>query len=72
MPSMVHPNARRKLALLNAAHGLNDLRTPPGSRLEAVHGDREGQRAIRINDQYRICFRRTEDGPANVEIVDYR
>ena len=70
-PSMVHANARRKLALLNTAHELNDLRTPPGNRLEALHGNREGQHAIRINDPYRICFRWTQDGPANVEIVDY-
>ena len=68
---MVHANARRKLALPNAAHELNDLRRPPGNRLEALHGDREGHHAIRISDQYRICFRWTEDGPANVEIVDY-
>jgi proteic killer suppression protein len=71
-PSSVHRIARRKLALLNAAEELDDLRTPPGNRLEALHGDREGQYSIRINDQYRICFRWTDDdGPVDVAIVDY-
>ena len=63
--------ARRKLLLLNAAGALNDLRSPPGSRLEALKGDRQGQYSIRINDQWRICFEWREGGPQNVEIVDY-
>lgn len=63
--------ARRKLDLLNAAATLEFLRVPPGNRLEALKGDRKGQFSIRINDQWRICFR-FEDGNAyDVEIVDY-
>ena len=63
--------ALRKLTLLNAAANLNDLRVPPGNRLEALKGDRAGQQSIRINDQWRICFVWEEGGPKNVEIVDY-
>lgn len=63
--------ARRKLRQLEIACRLDDLRVPPGNRLEALKGDRAGQHSIRINDQWRICFRWTEAGPANVEIVDY-
>ena len=63
--------ARRKLRQLEVAGRLDDLRIPPGNRLEALKGDRAGQHSIRINDQWRICFRWTEAGPANVEIVDY-
>ncbi|HEY3917529.1 MAG TPA: type II toxin-antitoxin system RelE/ParE family toxin [Stellaceae bacterium] len=63
--------AARKLDMLNAAANLNDLRSPPGNRLEALAGDRAGQHSIRINDQYRVCFEWTEQGPANVEITDY-
>jgi proteic killer suppression protein len=62
---------QRKLAMLNAAAILDDLRSPPGNRLEALKGNREGQHSIRINDQWRICFVWTEAGPENVEIVDY-
>ena len=54
-----------------AAGRLDDLRVPPGNRLEALKGDRKGQMSIRINDQWRVCFRWTEAGPADVEIVDY-
>ena len=61
----------RKLAMLDAAHVLEDLVAPPGNRLEALVADRPGQHSIRVNDQYRICFRWTEDGPADVEVVDY-
>lgn len=61
----------RKLAILNRASIINDLRIPPGNRLEALKGDRIGQYSIRINDQYRICFVWTADGPCEVEIVDY-
>ena len=63
--------ARRKLRYLNAAGGLGDLRSPPGNRLEALTGDRKGQHAIRINDQFRVCFVWTAEGPEEVEIVDY-
>lgn len=63
--------AERKLAQLDAATSLDFLRAPPGNRLEALQGDRRGQHSIRINDQWRVCFRWTESGPANVEIVDY-
>ena len=63
--------ARRKLRYLNAADDLGDLRAPPGNRLEALAGDRNGQHSIRINDQFRVCFVWTAEGPVNVEIVDY-
>ena len=63
--------ARRKLRYLNAAGDLGDLRSPPGNRLEALAGDRKGQHSIRINDQFRVCFVWTAEGPAEVEIVDY-
>jgi toxin HigB-1 len=67
----IRDQAARKLDMLNAAATLNDLRSPPGNRLEALAGDRAGQHSIRINDQYRICFEWTDQGPANVEITDY-
>ncbi|WP_272988550.1 MULTISPECIES: type II toxin-antitoxin system RelE/ParE family toxin [Hyphomonas] len=63
--------AQRKLAMVNAAVILDDLRSPPGNRLERLLGDREGQHSIRINQQWRICFVWTPDGPSDVEIVDY-
>lgn len=63
--------ATRKLTQLDAAVTLDFLRSPPGNRLEALRGDREGQHSIRINDQWRVCFRWTEAGPEDVEIVDY-
>ena len=63
--------AQRKLTMLNAAVELRDLRSPPGNRLEALMGDRAGQHSIRINGQWRVCFVWTDDGPVNVEIVDY-
>lgn len=63
--------AERKLAQLHAAETLEFLRSPPGNRLEALKGDREGQYSIRINSQYRVCFRWTTEGPEDVEIVDY-
>ena len=63
--------ARRKLRYLNAAANLSDLRAPPGNRLEALKADRAGQHSIRINDQFRICFVWTPEGPAAVEITDY-
>ena len=63
--------ARRKLRQLEIAGVLDDLRVPPGNRLEALKGDRAGQHSIRVNDQFRICFRWTQAGPEDVEIVDY-
>jgi proteic killer suppression protein len=63
--------AERKLILLQAASELDDLKSPPGNRLEALNGGREGQHSIRINRQWRMCFRWTADGPEDVEIVDY-
>ena len=63
--------ARRKLLLLHAAHDVEDLRVPPGNRLEALKGARKGQHSIRINDQWRVCFRWAEGGAEDVEIVDY-
>jgi proteic killer suppression protein len=63
--------ARRKLRQLQIAGRLDDLRVPPGNRLEALKGDRSGQYSIRINDQYRVCFLWTAAGAEDVEIVDY-
>lgn len=63
--------AMRKLAMLNRAERLDDLKVPPGNRLELLKGNRLGQFSIRINDQYRICFVWEPEGPREVEIVDY-
>ncbi|MHC2002679.1 type II toxin-antitoxin system RelE/ParE family toxin [Methylobacterium sp. CM6241] len=63
--------AKRKLDILDAATTLDDLRSPPGNRLELLKGNRAGQYSIRINDQWRLCFRWTVQGPEQVEIVDY-
>jgi len=63
--------ARRKLRQLEIAGRLDDLRVPPGNRLEALKGNRAGQHSIRINDQFRLCFRWTDTGAEDVEIVDY-
>jgi proteic killer suppression protein len=63
--------ATRKLDQLNQAEELRDLRSPPGNRLERLNGGRSGQHSIRINDQYRVCFVWTEQGPDRVEIRDY-
>ena len=71
LPSDIQTSALRKLRLLNQARVLNDLRIPPGNRLEALRGDRDGQHSIRINDQWRICFHWSEGGASHVEIVDY-
>ena len=62
---------RRKLDQLNAVLSLDSLRIPPGNQLEALQGDRFGQYSIRINNQYRICFSWTTNGPTNVEVTDY-
>ncbi len=63
--------ARRKLRMLNNARTLNDLRVPPANRLETLHGKRKSQHSIRINDQWRICFRWLDGHAYDVEIVDY-
>ena len=63
--------AMRKLAMLNRAGRLDDMRVPPANRLEALKGKRAGQHSIRINDQFRVCFVWTTDCPTDVEIVDY-
>ena len=63
--------ATRRLAQLDAAHTLEFLRSPPGNRLEALRGNRAGQYSVRVNDQFRLCFRWTAKGAEGVEIVDY-
>jgi toxin HigB-1 len=70
-PVQLRRIAARKLDQLDSAERLDDLRVPPGNRLESLSGDRQGQQSIRINDQYRICFIWTDGGPAEVELVDY-
>jgi proteic killer suppression protein len=70
-PQSIWRVAARKLDMLNQAQKLNDLAVPPNNRLEALKSDRSGQHSVRINDQYRICFRWTPDGAESVEIVDY-
>jgi len=69
--SEIQRAALRKLEILNAALSLNDLRVPPGNRLEKLSGGREGQYSIRINDQYRVCFEWKEGNGYDVEIADY-
>ena len=73
LPLDIQDAALRKLRLMHAAKLLADLRIPPGNRLEALRGERKGQWSIRINDQWRICFRWSADqgGPSDVEVVDY-
>ena len=71
MDSAIRRVALRKLAVVDAAVTLDELRVPPGNRLEALKGDRAGQHSIRINQQWRICFRWTDAGPEEVEIVDH-
>ena len=71
LPADIQSVARRKLRMLNNALGLDDLRIPPANRLEALKGDRRGQHSIRINDQWRICFRWHDGDAHDVEIVDY-
>jgi proteic killer suppression protein len=71
LPADIRRAAQRKLELIDAAAVLEDLRVPPGNRLEALAGDRRGQHSIRINDQWRICFRWTDAGAEDVEICDY-
>jgi proteic killer suppression protein len=71
LPGMVQARALSKLEQLHHAGALDDLRVPPGNRLEALSGDRAGSHSIRINQQWRICFTWTANGPAQVAIVDY-
>lgn len=71
LPHELQRPARRKLIMLHHAVTLDDLRVPPGNRLEALKGDRRGQHSIRINDQWRICFVWRGGNAYNVEIVDY-
>jgi len=71
LPVTIQKAARRKLIYLDDAEDLHDLFAPPGNRLEALHGDRAGQYSIRINDQYRICFKWEQGKAKDVEIVDY-
>lgn len=71
VPPAIQAAARRKLLWLDAATSLDDLRIPPGNRLESLRGDRRGQHSIRINDQYRICFTWKGEDALDVEIVDY-
>ncbi len=71
VPPDVRSRAKRKLALLDAATDLADLRNPPGNRLEALAGDRAGQHSIRVNDQWRICFAWVDGAASDVEFVDY-
>lgn len=71
LDATVQRSALRKLLILDAAETLGDLRIPPGNRLERLAGDRAGQYSIRVNDQWRICFRWSTAGADDVEIVDY-
>ena len=71
LPPDVQRMAQRRLAILDAAESLQDLRVPPGNRLEKLSGDRDGQHSIRINDRWRVCFRWREGDAHDVEIADY-
>jgi proteic killer suppression protein len=71
LPPDIQSTALRKLRMLNNARLLQDLRVPPGNRLEALSGNPAGEHSIRINEQWRICFNWQEGGPSDVEIVDY-
>ena len=70
-PAVIHRVALRKLVMVDAAKRLDDLKIPPGNRLEKLSGDRKGQHSIRINDQWRICFRWRNGDAFDVEITDY-
>jgi len=71
LPYSIQKTALRKLIMIDSAETLQDLRVPPANRLEALKGNRKGQYSIRINDQYRICFRFSANGAEDVEITDY-
>jgi proteic killer suppression protein len=70
-PGNLRSVARRRLELLDSVTFLEELRIPPGNRLEGLKGDRHGQYSIRVNDRYRVCFSWTAEGPVDVQIVDY-
>ncbi|MFH2008288.1 MAG: type II toxin-antitoxin system RelE/ParE family toxin [bacterium] len=71
VPNDIQRRVYRKLRQIHASTSINDLRTPPGNRLEALSGSREGQHSIRVNDQWRICFRWDAGHAYDVEVVDY-
>ena len=71
LPIAIQLIARRKLRMINNARRLDDLRIPPANRLEALKGDMKGQHSIRVNDQWRVCFRWSDAGVSDVRIVDY-
>lgn len=71
LPRYLHEKARRKLMVMAYAESLDDLRAPPSNRLERLHGNRDGQYSIRIDGQFRICFRWAEGAVTDIEIVDY-
>jgi proteic killer suppression protein len=71
LPLQIQGRARAKLLAVDAAKRLDDLRVPPGNRLEALHGDRQGQHSIRINDQWRLCFEWRDGEAWDVEVTDY-
>lgn len=71
LPTDIQKIAFRKLRMINRANILNDLKMPPGNKLELLHGDREGQYSIRVNNQWRICFKWIDHDAIDVEIVDY-
>ena len=71
LPESIQKIALRKLIMINNASSLNDLRVPPANKLEKLSGNRDGQHSIRINDQYRICFKYVQDNFYDVEITDY-
>ena len=71
LPQQIQRVARKKLVILDAAPRLNDLRIPPGNQFEALKGDRKGQHSVRINDQWRICFKWSDGDAHDVEITDY-
>ncbi len=72
LPQELHSRAAKKMEVLNASVSRESVGKIPASHLEKLKGDRKGQYSVRINDQYRICFRWTNQGPADVEVVDYR
>ena len=71
LPGNIQNNARKKLVMLDSVTEIEDLRVPPGNRLEALKGDRKGHHSIRINDQWRICFKWKDGNSYDVEIADY-
>ncbi len=71
MSAELQKQARRKLVMINSAENLQDLRSPPGNRLEALIGDRKGQHSVKINDQFRVCFRWQDGDSYEVEVTDY-